>query len=377
MSRFWFFFLILHALLLLFLLVPSFSQKNGNVSCLLNFTVIRKLASNAGHPNFDVPTTCKYVIQSLRLVKSVYLQATNNFAPPLNSSESCWSVFQLILNHYSWNFDIRSSCGFQTSWISEGCMNITNRTEFKHVIPKSMIDTVIQNCNQSLANGFPCASCTTSLSNLQALYLTGPFVENVSDCMALPSIYAGAFTNYLGPTYLGTTKYLWFRSSFEEIQQLFCCWGSSFAHEVEVIASVRHVNLVALRSYCIATIPMEVRDGKALDVIEDDMPDKGPPQVLEKYVLVAVLYSHPQLYARPTMDQAVKMLEMDMSIPSTPKRPVPLVAELSDVERSVSTSCSGTIVSPRSYSSYTYESDRPLELEEERQTSSSRVEELS
>ncbi|CAN0915264.1 Probable LRR receptor-like serine/threonine-protein kinase RKF3, partial [Linum grandiflorum] len=32
---------------------------------------------------------------------------------------------------------------------------------------------------------------------------------------------------------------------------------ASFAHEVEVISSVRHVNLVALRDYCIATTSME------------------------------------------------------------------------------------------------------------------------
>ncbi|KAH7517161.1 hypothetical protein FEM48_Zijuj09G0033000 [Ziziphus jujuba var. spinosa] len=513
MSRFWFFFLILHALLLLFLPVPSFSQKNGTVSCPLNFTVIQQLASNAGRPNFDVPTTCRYVIQSLRLVKSVYLRTTNNFAPPLNSSESCWSAFQLLLNDYVRNFDIRSSCGFQTSWISEGCMNINNRTEFERVVPKSMIDTVVQNCNQSLANGSPCASCTTSLSNLQASYLTGPSVGNVSDCTALPSIYAGAFANYLGPTDLGTAECLyslrftsksssknkktvivvvviccvsvlllviggfwWWKKrqhsemrkrrlgsrevefgsalesisgstnlvkfSFDEIRKATrnfsrdyiigrggygnvykgvladgsevalkrfkncsAAGDASFAHEVEVIASVRHVNLVALRGYCIATTPMEghqriivcdlmkngslhdhvfgyqekklMRDGRALDVIEDDMPDKGPPQVLEKYVLVAVLCSHPQLYARPTMDQAVKMLETDMSLPSIPERPIPLVAELSDIERSVSTSGSGTLVSPRGYSSYTYESDRPLELKEESQTSGSRVEELS
>ncbi|KAK7336706.1 hypothetical protein VNO77_17252 [Canavalia gladiata] len=52
-----------------------------------------------------------------------------------------------------------------------------------------------------------------------------------------------------------------------------------------------------------------VRDGRALDVIEDGMPEADTPQVLEKYVLVAVICCHPQLYARPTMDQVVKMLE--------------------------------------------------------------------
>lgn len=518
-------------------------------------------------------------------------------------------------------------------------MNITTRTQFEKLVPKSTIDIIVRNCNQSLENGSPCASCTTSLSNLQASYLTGPSVGNVSDCTAFPSIYAGAFANYLGPTDLGTAECLyslqfasksssknkqktvivvvviccvfglllviggfwWWRKrqqskmkkrrmgnreaglgsaldsisgstslvkfSFDEIKKATrnfsrdyiigrggygnvykgvladgsevalkrfkncsAAGDANFAHEVEVIASVRHVNLVALRGYCIATTPMEghqriivcdlmrngslhdhifgyqekklswpirqkialgtarglaylhygaqpsiihrdikannilldemfeakvadfglakftpegmthlstrvagtmgyvapeyalygqltvrsdvysfgvvllellsgkkallvssedqpslvtdwawslVRNGRALEVIEDDMPDKGPPEVLEKYVLVAVLCSHPQLYARPTMDQAVKMLETDMSIPSIPERPIPLVAELSDIERSVSTSGSGTLVSPRGYHPYTFESDRPLDLKEEGQTSGSGIEGLS
>ncbi|KAH7514763.1 hypothetical protein FEM48_Zijuj11G0125000 [Ziziphus jujuba var. spinosa] len=130
-------------------------------------------------------------------------------------------------------------------------------------------------------------------------------------------------------------------------------------------------------SFGVVLLELLMRDGRALDVIEDDMPDKSPPQVLEKYVLVVILCSHLQLYARPTMDQAVKMLETDMSIPSTPERPIPLVAKLSDIERSVSTSGLGTLVSRRGYSSYTYESDRSLELKEERRTLGSLVEELS
>ncbi|TKY62496.1 LRR receptor serine/threonine-protein kinase RKF3 [Spatholobus suberectus] len=78
-----------------------------------------------------------------------------------------------------------------------------------------------------------------------------------------------------------------------------------------------------------------VRNGKALDVIEDGMPELGPPQVLEKYVLVAVLCCHPQLYARPTMDQVVKMLETDESVPSLMERPIPFIAGRIDIEKSV------------------------------------------
>ena len=102
-----------------------------------------------------------------------------------------------------------------------------------------------------------------------------------------------------------------------------------------------------------------VRTNKALDVIEDGMPEPSSPQVLEKYVLIAVLCSHPQLYARPTMDQVVKMMETeDESKPSIPDRPIPLVAGRLDIERSVSSSGSGQLSSPTGYQSYTIGSDR-------------------
>lgn len=55
-----------------------------------------------------------------------------------------------------------------------------------------------------------------------------------------------------------------------------------------------------------------VRKGHGLDVIEEGMPELGPDEVMEKYVMIAVLCSHPQLYARPTMDQVVKILETDL-----------------------------------------------------------------
>ncbi|XP_027351068.1 probable LRR receptor-like serine/threonine-protein kinase RKF3 [Abrus precatorius] len=71
-----------------------------------------------------------------------------------------------------------------------------------------------------------------------------------------------------------------------------------------------------------------VRNDRALDVIEDGMQELGPPQVLEKYVLVAVICCHPQLYARPTMDQVVKILETDdESVSSIVERPIPFESE--------------------------------------------------
>lgn len=102
-----------------------------------------------------------------------------------------------------------------------------------------------------------------------------------------------------------------------------------------------------------------VRERRALDVIEDDMPELGVPAIMEKYVLVAVLCSHPQLYARPTMDQVVKMLDTDVPVPMIPERPVPLIAGIEDIERSVSSSGSGYLSTSAGYQPYAFEGNSP------------------
>ncbi|GAB2272447.1 hypothetical protein Dimus_007273 [Dionaea muscipula] len=641
----------------LFLLIPSEARQNPrsilsqydvispapSAACPLNFTLLIPFYQGSWTPASSslggVATVCQYIRQGLRLVESEYLRRTNSFLPPLDSAESCWDSYQSLVDEYSPNFDIRSSCGFQTSWISEGCMNITTRAEFESRVNASALNAVVSNCNQSLENGSPCASCTTTLSTLQASYLTGNSVGNLSDCTAYPSIYAAAFANVYGPTDPGTADCLfslnfsdsvhddlhhitrrlvscligslgfsllvltcsvcfvfWWRRrrrrrrkrvheimrkkrvvgfggsiggsthlvkfSLDEIKEatrnfsranligkggygnvykglLSSSDGSTsevavkrfkntssasdvdFAHEVEVIASVRHVNLVALVGYCVETNPnypmdghhqriivcdlmkngslhdhlfgeileteMEleprrlrlrlswpvrqrialgmarglsylhygaqpsiihrdikasnillddkfeakvcdfglakfspdngashlstrvagtrgyvapeyalygqltersdvysfgvvllellsgrkaiisgddgqpqpqpqpqpclladwawslVRSGNTLDVIEDRMPEMGSPELMEKYVLVAVLCSHPQVYARPTMDQVVRILESDdLPAPSIPNRPIPLIAHIDDIQRSVTSNASSS-----------------------------------
>ncbi|EOX94874.1 Receptor-like kinase in in flowers 3 [Theobroma cacao] len=629
--------------LLFFLILTFFPSlplaQEGNVSCPLNFTILRPILSNPNrlrHMNTSVE--CHYIRQGLRLVLSDYLRRTGSFFPPLNSSESCWQSYQSLVP----NFDIRSSCGFQTAWISQGCMNLTTKAEFEVFIGNATLSDVVSNCNQSL-QGSACASCTRSVATVQALYMTDNSTANVSDCTAYPSIYAAAVANYLGPTDEDTAPCLfsfglsdnstgkskkkgvilgvvigvgiglavliggsWFvyrkyqdakrrkrrdkirnlemgslggsglgsisestnlvKFTFDEIKKATgnfsrdniigrggygnvykgyfpdgsevalkrfkncsAAGDASFTHEVEVIASVRHVNLVALRGYCTATTPLEghqriivcdlmkngslhdhlfgsmegrlswpirqkialgtarglaylhygaqpaiihrdikasnilldemfeakvadfglakftpegmthlstrvagtmgyvapeyalygqltersdvysfgvvllellsgkkaltmseenqpslvadwawslVKDERTLDVIEDGMPELGPPEVLEKYVLIAVLCSHPELLCRPSMDQVVKMLETDISVPSIPERPIPLVAHIDDIERSISSNGSGQLSSPTGYQMFTHESSHHSGSKEEGTSSGSQIEVL-
>ncbi|CAK7348209.1 unnamed protein product [Dovyalis caffra] len=627
---------IITFLITLFLLPLSSLSQNNTSPCPLDFNVLPRLTSGGSKrpTTSDIAQQCQHIRQGLRLVQSHYLQNSNSFLPPPDSAESCWRAYQVLVDRFLPNFDIRSSCGFNTSWISQGCMKITTRSQFEAIVPVSSLNDVASNCNQSLENNSPCAACTTSLSTLQARYLTGPSIGNVSDCQGYPSIYAAAFSNRYGPTDEGTAKCLFlidfvskkssknkskviilgvflvggvgllvliglcwiFRNkrkkktgnfgrvvetelgsglesigqsttlikyTFDEIRKATrnfsrdniigrggygnvykgelpdgsvvafkrfkncsAAGDANFAHEVEVIASVRHVNLVALRGYCTATSHFEghqriivcdlikngslydhlfgstaekltwpirqkialgtarglaylhygaqpsiihrdikasnilldenfepkvadfglakftpegmthlstrvagtmgyvapeyalygqltersdvfsfgvvllellsgkkalmvdhegqpsivtdwawslVREGSTLDVIEDGMPEIGSPDVLEKYVLVAVLCSHPQLYARPTMDQVVKMLETDLSIPSIPERPISFVAEMDDIERSVSSSASGQLSSPTGYQQFTFENNHPSIRKEEGSSSDSRI----
>ncbi|KAA8536910.1 hypothetical protein F0562_029388 [Nyssa sinensis] len=89
-----------------------------------------------------------------------------------------------------------------------------------------------------------------------------------------------------------------------------------------------------------------VREGRALDVIEEGMPELGPPELMEKYVLVSVLSAHPLLHARPTMEQIAMLFETDLAmVPSIPDFPLSILTKADDIERSVTCTGSGSTLS--------------------------------
>ncbi|XP_028100267.1 probable LRR receptor-like serine/threonine-protein kinase RKF3, partial [Camellia sinensis] len=184
-------------------------------------------------------------------------------------------------------------------------MNITTLDAFEGNVSKSALDDAVKACNQSLGNGWPCASCTTSLSSLEPSNLNGRSIGNLSDCMAYPSIYAAVFINRFGPTN-EDTDFSDLSNSNGRVRTIVICvvvidcgeatknfsrlniigrggYGNVykgvlsddskvalkrfkncsvggdavFADEVEVIASVRHMNLMGLRGYCTVTTPLE------------------------------------------------------------------------------------------------------------------------
>ncbi|GKU87754.1 hypothetical protein SLEP1_g2099 [Rubroshorea leprosula] len=69
------------------------------------------------------------------------------------------------------------------------------------------------------------------------------------------------------------------------------------------------------------------KSGKVEGVFEESIKDEGPKGVMERFVLVGILCAHVMVALRPTIADALKMLEGDIDIPRLPDRPLPLSHE--------------------------------------------------
>lgn len=74
-----------------------------------------------------------------------------------------------------------------------------------------------------------------------------------------------------------------------------------------------------------------VRAGRIEEVLEESLRGDGgdgqsrnPKEVMERFVLVGILCAHVMVALRPTILDALKMLEGDMEVPPIPDRPLPL-----------------------------------------------------
>lgn len=59
-------------------------------------------------------------------------------------------------------------------------------------------------------------------------------------------------------------------------------------------------------------------------VFDLSMREEGPKRVMERFVHVGILCAHVMVALRPTIEDALKMLEGDIDIPRLPDRPLPL-----------------------------------------------------
>lgn len=73
---------------------------------------------------------------------------------------------------------------------------------------------------------------------------------------------------------------------------------------------------------------MLVKSGRTNEVLDEslrnDDESRNPKGIMERFVLVGILCSHVMVALRPTILEAIKMLEGDIDVPKIPDRPLPL-----------------------------------------------------
>ncbi|KAG1328105.1 putative receptor-like protein kinase [Cocos nucifera] len=68
-----------------------------------------------------------------------------------------------------------------------------------------------------------------------------------------------------------------------------------------------------------------VKSGRAEDVLDAALVSEGNPKgIMERFVLVGILCAHVMVALRPTISEALRMLEGDIDVPAIPDRPMPL-----------------------------------------------------
>lgn len=84
-----------------------------------------------------------------------------------------------------------------------------------------------------------------------------------------------------------------------------------------------------------------VKSGRGGEIFDEGIRSGGAKAVMERFVSVGILCAHVMVALRPTISDALKMLEGDIDIPRLPDRPLPLSHEIvqsSSFEYSTSTS---------------------------------------
>ncbi|KAF8011106.1 hypothetical protein BT93_J1657 [Corymbia citriodora subsp. variegata] len=69
---------------------------------------------------------------------------------------------------------------------------------------------------------------------------------------------------------------------------------------------------------------MKVKSGNVEEIFDESIRKEGPRGVMERFVHVGILCAHVMVAFRPTIAEALKMLEGDIDIPRLPDRPLPL-----------------------------------------------------
>ncbi|WJX10203.1 hypothetical protein P8452_00954 [Trifolium repens] len=317
----------------------------------------------------DYGHCCQSLLSLFGIGLAKHLKETSIFQlPNENISTTCLQDFKLKLSSLKLQPSLVPSCFHNSTQFvtnTSSCAGITNITDWKQKV--GMLSPLDTSCNVDLSSETSCNICTEAGFKVTA-QLRSISPNNSSKCFYYSVLYAIGIVNQLGPTdpvtagcILGMA--LSSKGSSNNGKILKLVFGLLGAVVGVILAFVlivmyRKWNKMRRENLYHRSVENSVRDsvlpntvmsgrkvldtmnspvvlitdwawtlaktGKVDEIFDEAVKDEGPEKIMERFVLVGILCAHAMVALRPTIAEALKMLEGDIDIPNLPDRPVPL-----------------------------------------------------
>ncbi|KAK1554685.1 hypothetical protein Q3G72_015848 [Acer saccharum] len=299
---------------------------------------------------------CQTLISLIGLGRSQYLKETSMFQLPNATAASyCWSEFQARLAALSISPSLVPLCFYNSTQFvanSSSCAGIFTTKEWTEKVgPESQIDIACSNLSGSLLQ---CGSCvdagkkvtsqsrtnksSSQLSNKSLIRLVGGlFGAVVGVLLACGAIILyrkwdqkrkrnashQQFVSSFKSSVLPSSGAKWFQVS--ELERA----TNGFSQKNMIGQGAKVLDTSNSSSFLLITdwAWMLVKTGKVEEIFDEFIRKEGPKGIMERFVQVGILCAHVMVAFRPTIADALKMLEGDIDIPKLPDRPLPLSHE--------------------------------------------------
>ncbi|KAK6945614.1 SPARK domain [Dillenia turbinata] len=308
-------FIVLFSLLSLSSSSASTTNTTSPASCPMDLSYVLRIPWNTSgcenYKNSSASSSCCQTLLSLYgIALSEHLKETSNFnLPDIPTSISCLSSFQSYLNKLSLPSNLTSLCFDPLQFVitPNFCASIETKSDW---INKLGTSTVLDSaCRPDLTDMTLCDACVGAAYKVQSqLVAMDGNSSHATNCFYLAVLYAAGIVNEFGPQSNGAIT---------------CMFSIPITSEMGSHSEPHLLLVFGLTSAGAGKID-EVLDASLLRG-GDVSGSSYPRGIMERFVLVGILCAHVMVALRPTILDALKMLEGDIEVPNIPDRPASLL----------------------------------------------------
>ncbi|KAG2389892.1 receptor-like protein [Vigna angularis] len=348
--------------LLLFLSITILLPAAAPSSCPINFTYVQTFPWNTStctnttnkQPCCSTLKTIFHIGLSQYLKQSLFFQLPNE-----NTSSICLSDFQEKLTTLSIHPSLVPSCFPNPSQFvtnSSTCAGVVTSRDWEQKVNSVRLSPMQTLC-KDLDDQTSCNNCIAASLKV-ALQLTIDYPNATeTGCFSFASLYAAAVVNPEGTTDVTTIGCIMGVQLSSEVAKgssnkrgkvlkvvftllgavvgviilfvlmvvMYRKWEKRRKENVyhrEIENGIR--NSVLTNTDAITDWVWTLAEsGKMMEIFDESIRE-GPGKIMERFVHVGMLCAHAMAALRPTIAEALKMLEGDTDVPKLPDRPVPL-----------------------------------------------------